>query len=323
MKRISVRNSKKSDIDILNEIMHSSTAYQGEYQKILDGYFVSEKQLETDHFVVAEDQDGEILGFCSLKEAPQPELDLMFVKDSAQGLGVGKILFEAICEYCKRKNLKSFMIVSHPPALPFYLRMGAEQIGMKESSGRVSWSRPILTLSVFKNPSPGFSVRTAVLDDVNAMGSVHTESWKTTYAGVVHQSFLDSIDINARIQGAVNRVNNLGTDCLVLVENENKKVVGFAQVGPCREKNVESDGELYAIYLYQQYQGKGGGRLLFEASVAKAKLRGYSKMMVSVFEQNMSSRKFYEKMGGKYIGSDHVDIEEYRYPTSTYLWILE
>ena len=167
---------------------------------------------------------------------------------------------------------------------------------------------------------PRYFVRTALPEDAKAMGTIHTQSWKTTYQGIVHQSFLDSIDLSKRILSAENRIKNPHTDCLVLVDSTNNNVIGFSDVGPCREKNVDADGELYAIYLFQQNQNQGGGRILFAASVAAAKARGYSKMMVSVLEQNTSSRKFYEHLGGQYIGADHVDIEEHRYPTSTYIW---
>ncbi len=81
-----------------------------------------------------------------------------------------------------------------------------------------------------------FSVRVAEPEDAVAIGTIHTESWKTTYKGIVHQSFLDSIDLNKRILGATNRIKNPNTDCLVLAEVASKKVIGFADLGPCREK---------------------------------------------------------------------------------------
>lgn len=171
-------------------------------------------------------------------------------------------------------------------------------------------------------PKVQFLVRSATIEDAVAIGTIHAESWKTSYRGIVHQSFLDSIDPNKRLRGAENRVKDPNTDCLVLVETTNGKVVGFADVGPCREKNVDSDGELYAIYLLQDYQNQGGGGILWKACVAKAKDRGFAKMMVSVLTENTSSRKFYEKMGGHEIGTDHVDIDGHRYPTSTLLWHL-
>lgn len=166
-----------------------------------------------------------------------------------------------------------------------------------------------------------FSVRPAHLDDAEAIGILHTQTWKTTYQGIVHQSFLDALESQPRIAGATRLIQNPEIDVFVLIENQSNTVVGFATLGRCREKNVDADGELYAIYILQEHQNFGGGKLLFEAGLLKAQEK-YKKMMVSVLERNMSSRKFYERLGGKCIGSDHVDLGNHRYPTSTYLWIL-
>lgn len=169
---------------------------------------------------------------------------------------------------------------------------------------------------------PPFSVRTALLEDSEGIGAVHTESWKTSYKGLVHQSFLDSLDLESRVAGAKRRFANAELINLVLVENETQRIAGFTTFGRCRDKNVDADGELYAIYLFQGDQRRGGGRLLFAATMDAARARGFTKMMVSVFEANQSSRRFYERMGGVFIGSDQIELEEHKYATSNYLWDL-
>ena len=165
-----------------------------------------------------------------------------------------------------------------------------------------------------------FYVREATLEDAASIGHVQTNAWKTTYAGIVHQSFLDELQPEPRIASAAKRQTNPDLKDFVLVESVSNKVVGFVLVGPNREKNVDADGELYAIYILQEYQNCGGGKLLYQTAVKEIRNRNFTKMMVSVLEDNKSSRKFYEAMGGKYIGADHVDIEQNRYKTATYLW---
>ncbi len=127
--------------------------------------------------------------------------------------------------------------------------------------------------------------------------------------------------MNKRILSAANRFKYPELDCFVLIENKNHQVVGFAVLGPCREKPVPADGEVHAIYILAEYQNKGGGRLLLDKCFAQARSRSYAKIMVSVLEQN-DSRKFYEATGASYWSADHVDIEHHRYPTSTYIWNL-
>jgi len=127
--------------------MKSVRVYQGAYGVILEGYALGEAQLHRDQIFLAE-ADGEILGFYSLIVEGEPELDLMFVADAAQGTGLGKILFDHMRETARSQGISSVLIVSHPPSVGFYERMGAVHEGTKPPSGRVTWERPILRLAV-------------------------------------------------------------------------------------------------------------------------------------------------------------------------------
>jgi GNAT superfamily N-acetyltransferase len=128
--------------------MRASAAYQGVYASILDGYEITGEQIQSDQVFLATDS-GSVLGFYSLANlTSEPELDLMFVADSAQGSGVGAMLFEHMRHTARERGLTSVKIVSHPPAERFYARMGAELVGSKAPFGKVSWARPILVVDV-------------------------------------------------------------------------------------------------------------------------------------------------------------------------------
>jgi GNAT superfamily N-acetyltransferase len=104
-------------------------------------------QIQRDVVFLAE-AGGDILGFYSLIVEGEPELDLMFVADAAQGTGLGKILFDHMRETARTHAVASILIVSHPSSVGFYERMGAIREGMKPPSGRVTWERPVLRLAV-------------------------------------------------------------------------------------------------------------------------------------------------------------------------------
>ena len=123
--------------------MKSVRAYQGAYGVILENYALGEAQLRRDEVFLAE-AGGDILGFVE----GESELDLMFVADAAQGTGLGRILFDHMRETARTHAAASVLIVSHPPSVGFYERMGAVREGMKPPSGRVTWERPILRLAV-------------------------------------------------------------------------------------------------------------------------------------------------------------------------------
>jgi GNAT superfamily N-acetyltransferase len=143
--QVSLRRATAGDLPALNALMQASSAYHGDYAPMLDGYTVTADQAARDLIVLAE-RDGEVLGFYSLVTEGEPELDLMFVSDAAQGLGLGATLFRHMAGEARAQGIDAVKIVSNPPALGFYERMGAVRIGTKRPKGRVTWSQPILYL---------------------------------------------------------------------------------------------------------------------------------------------------------------------------------
>jgi GNAT superfamily N-acetyltransferase len=145
---IAIRRAVPGDAPALTALMHACSAYRGAWSAILDGYAVTPAQVERDLVCLA-CRGAHILGFYSLANAgPEPELDLMFVVDAAQGTGLGARLFGHMRETARALGLTHVKIVSHPPAEAFYLRMGAQRIGSIIPAGRASWPRPLLSLAV-------------------------------------------------------------------------------------------------------------------------------------------------------------------------------
>jgi GNAT superfamily N-acetyltransferase len=145
---IEIRRAVPSDAAALSALMHSCSAYRGAYATILQGYAITPVQVERD-MIHAGCTGAQILGFYSLAELDtEPELDLMFVADAAQGTGVGKLLFDHMRATAKTLGVREIKIVSHPPAEAFYLRMGAQRVGSILPGGRVTWPRPLLRLAV-------------------------------------------------------------------------------------------------------------------------------------------------------------------------------
>lgn len=140
-----LRRATADDVAALNALMQASSAYHGQYAPMLAGYAVSAEQVARDLFFVAE-TGGEIVGFYSLVIEGEPELDLMFVADRAQGSGLGAELFRHMADEARALGIDAVKIISNPPAEGFYLRQGAERIGTRRPKGRVTWAQPILYL---------------------------------------------------------------------------------------------------------------------------------------------------------------------------------
>jgi N-acetylglutamate synthase-like GNAT family acetyltransferase len=143
-----MRRAVSEDAAELTRLMHASAAYQGAYAIILNGYSVTAEQVVADQVYLVEEA-GEIVGFYSLTNiVGDPELDLLFVADYAQGKGIGAVLIKHMRKLAGSLGIHTVRIVAHPPAEHSYVRMGAHPIGVKAPSGRVTWSRPILAMSI-------------------------------------------------------------------------------------------------------------------------------------------------------------------------------
>lgn len=141
-----IRRARTEDAPALTAMMHASSAYAGGYARILDGYAITRAQIARDHMFLAEAEAT--LGFYSLTLLPEPELDLLFVADEAQGRGIGRLMMDHCRATAAVLGISTVRIVSHPPALGFYQANGAKRTGTKPPSGKVQWDRPILELAI-------------------------------------------------------------------------------------------------------------------------------------------------------------------------------
>ena len=165
-----------------------------------------------------------------------------------------------------------------------------------------------------------FKIRSANNNDATDIANICTKSWKSTYQGIIDQTFLDQLDIDKQIDRTQKTLRNPDIKTFIAVETESDETIGYSMFGPCREKNIDAEFELYAIYLYEESQGFGAGKLLFDHGYQAFIQLKHKKMMVSVLAKNTSARLFYEKMGGQIANPDRADLGGRRYPTDTYVW---
>lgn len=145
---VRIRRATARDAKRLTRLVRDSRAYQGPYAPMIAGYRVGPDYIETHEVFVALGADDRVLGFYALLLAPA-ELDLMFVADAAQGLGVGRLLIEHMIGAARDAGISAVRIVSHPPAEGFYLSVGARRTGtVPANPPAVMWDRPELMILV-------------------------------------------------------------------------------------------------------------------------------------------------------------------------------
>ncbi|MEV0090827.1 GNAT family N-acetyltransferase [Streptomyces sp. NPDC050738] len=143
-----IRRATARDAKRLTRLVRNSGAYQGPYAPMVAGYRIGPDYIEIHEVYVAEGEDGRVLGFYALL-LDAAELDLMFVADSAQGLGIGRQLVEHMVSRAHAAGLDQVRVVSHPPSEGFYLSVGAERVGtVPAGPPAVAWDRPDLVIAI-------------------------------------------------------------------------------------------------------------------------------------------------------------------------------
>lgn len=152
--------------------------------------------------------------------------------------------------------------------------------------------------------APSFIVRPATAADVPGIARVHIDSWRTSYKGVVPDSYLAGLNYADR---ETSWKRNLAHRYLLVAERQDK-VQGFVSGLASREPELGYSAELAAIYLYQDQQGAGMGRVLFNALVQQFKEDGHRRMHLWVLADNLSACGFYQRMGGQKFTEKTIEI---------------
>jgi ribosomal protein S18 acetylase RimI-like enzyme len=149
-------------------------------------------------------------------------------------------------------------------------------------------------------------VRPAELGDAAAIARVHVATWRSAYRGLLPDAFLDTLS-EARYEERWQRsLANHGAR--VYVAEDQQEIVAFASGGRERAGEQGYKGELYAIYVLEEAQGRGHGRGLVRAIVGGLRELGLADMIVWVLRDNARARRFYERLGGVYVRSQPITI---------------
>ena len=165
---------------------------------------------------------------------------------------------------------------------------------------------------------PLLKVRRAEIDDAAAIAKVHVATWRSTYGGMLPDDFLASL-AEAGYEERWQRVL-ADESSRVYVAVDGREVVGFASGGRERAGEDGYGGELYAIYVLQDAQGRGHGRSLVQAVTAGLRELDLSDMIVWVLRDNTGARNFYERLGGVYVRAQPITIGSALLEEVSYGW---
>jgi GNAT superfamily N-acetyltransferase len=164
-----------------------------------------------------------------------------------------------------------------------------------------------------------FAVREATVDDAEGIARVHTDSWQTSYRGILPDTVLDRIDVGQRAESRRKILRDRSVFQLVAYDVTHGDIVGFCDAGASRRHSPFA-GEVYAIYLAHRAKRHGLGQEMWERVQAWLAAQDMRSMIVWVLENNHHARRFYEAMGGKQSSRLQSRVGGYPVVELSYVW---
>ncbi|WP_175747846.1 GNAT family N-acetyltransferase [Burkholderia ambifaria] len=148
-----IRACRPSDADQLTKLAFLSKAHWGYPKEWLDLWqgdlTLTPEMIEGSIAYVAEAEE-QIIGFWvrASMDSDEPTRGWLFVHPDHMGQGVARALWSELRKEAAARGIRSFVIEADPNAVPFYLSLGAEKIGEKESTVIPGRFFPILRVPV-------------------------------------------------------------------------------------------------------------------------------------------------------------------------------
>src|SRR5262249_2621955 len=157
-------------------------------------------------------------------------------------------------------------------------------------------------------PAGRMIIRPAGTKDLGALAAFA----RRTYADAFGHSFSPD-DLAAHLAAS------LADDCfgaaltedVILLAEEDGRLIGFAQFGPVRIPAASAgpeDRELRRIYVLAEFQNRGTGSRLMEAALGHPRLQAARDIYLDVWEKNDKARRLYERYGFTVIGAHSLTI---------------
>ena len=164
-------------------------------------------------------------------------------------------------------------------------------------------------------------IQIATTRDIPAISKVHVDTWRSTYQGIVSDTYLEKLsytDRERRWQKIFARSTE-NSSFTYVAKNAQGDVVGFANGCPERTGKTAYQGELTSIYILKAHQGRGIGRCLLQAVANKLEQLELTSMLVWVLVENPAC-EFYLALGGQEVCRKEIEVGGKKLVEVAYGW---
>lgn len=151
-------------------------------------------------------------------------------------------------------------------------------------------------------------IQSAHTKDAAAIAGVHISSLRAAYQGQIPSHALAAPDVKQRARHWKEWLKRSRVS--TVVARVDGTVIGFCTLQPTRdEATQEVTGGIPAIYVLPSHWRCGIGRLLCEQTLAEARTRGFTEVVLWVLQSNARARGFYNSLGFHPDGKTRVFLE--------------
>lgn len=145
-----------------------------------------------------------------------------------------------------------------------------------------------------------YIIRTMQVDDIQQVQHVAKKSWHSTYEGIIPFEIQENF---LQFAYSIEMMRKRVEQSFIFVSEVDGHIVGFADFSPVKE----GKGELAAIYLYPEYQGKGIGTALLQAGIKHS--IGLKELFINVEKANERGTTFYKAKGFEVMSEFDEDFD--------------
>ena len=163
-------------------------------------------------------------------------------------------------------------------------------------------------------------IRAATLKDAESIADIHVKAWQESYRGIIEQNYLDEISFSEKLAFRKEILTHPKPAQINLVAIQNNQIVGFCDAGVAFEQHASYRGEIYALYILNQFKRCGIGKNLLDFAAGHLTQYSLIPFITWVLEDNKAACRFYEKYGGRFFKKKEVEIGGKNYAEISYLF---
>ena len=176
------------------------------------------------------------------------------------------------------------------------------------------------------------NLRSAGLNDAGSIARVHVTTWRAAYAGLVPDTYLVGMTEIGQMRfwrRLLGRPQAEETILVAEIESADSaasaasaggpQVVGFGSCGPSRPYGLPYHGEVFTLYVTDDWQGRGIGRALIRALFVDLVARGDRDALIWVLSAN-PARFFYQAVGGSPVAARKEAFAGAMLDETAYAW---